>query len=92
MTMRRSARPLAVMISPAQCRAARALLGWPKEWLASEPSVSTRTIAEFEKGASAPRQTKCDALRRALAKAGVEFLDEDLNPRASLLFGDSASG
>ena len=63
-------------ITPAQCRAARALLGWPKEWLTSESSVSTRAIAEFEKGARAPRQAKCDALRRALAKAGVEFLDD----------------
>jgi hypothetical protein len=38
--------PLAAMITPAQCRAARALLGWRKEWLASESSISSRAIAE----------------------------------------------
>ena len=63
-------------ITPAQCRAARALLGWPKEWLASELSVSTGTIAEFEKGRRAPRLVKLDAIRRALGRAGIEFIDD----------------
>ena len=66
---------LAVM-TPAQCRAARALLGWPKEWLASELSVSFGAIADFERGARAPRYVTLVTLRRALAKAGVEFLDD----------------
>jgi hypothetical protein len=61
------------MITPAQCRAARALLDWPKEWLASESGVGSRAIGDFEKGARAPRP---NALRRALEKAGVEFLDD----------------
>jgi predicted transcriptional regulator len=67
------AQPLAVMITPAQCRAARALLGWPREWLASESSVSSGTIAEFEKGGRAPRYATLVTLRRALEKAGVEL-------------------
>jgi hypothetical protein len=64
------------MITPAQCRAARALLDWPKEWLASESGVGSRAIVDFEKGARAPRHATPDALRRALEKAGVEFLDD----------------
>jgi hypothetical protein len=63
------------MITPAQCRAARALLDWPRERLASESRIGLRSIVDFERSARAPRYVTLDALRRALEKAGVEFTD-----------------
>jgi hypothetical protein len=72
------------MITPAQCRAARALLDWPREWLASESGIGPRSIVDFERSARGPRSVTLVALRRALQKAGVEFLDDGqgvrLNP------------
>jgi hypothetical protein len=63
------------MLTPAQCRAARALLDWPREWLSSESGIGPRSIVGFEKGTSAPRSVTVVALRRSLEKAGIEFLD-----------------
>jgi hypothetical protein len=65
------------MITPAQCRAARALLDWPRERLASESRIGLRSIVDFERSARAPRYVTLDALRRALEKAGVEFIAEN---------------
>jgi transcriptional regulator with XRE-family HTH domain len=60
-------------ISAAQCRAARALLDWPRESLASESGVALRTIVDFERGARAPRDATLASLARCLEAAGVEF-------------------
>jgi transcriptional regulator with XRE-family HTH domain len=65
------------MITPAQCRAARALLDWPREWLASESGISASSISDFERNVGAPRNATLNALRRALEKAGIEFIDDD---------------
>jgi hypothetical protein len=63
-----------MVITPAQCRAARALLDWPREWLASESGIGPRCIVDFERGA--PRSVTIVELRRAFEKAGIEFLDD----------------
>lgn len=59
--------------SPAQCRAARALLGWSQEQLSSASKVSKATLANFETGHRSPYQRTLDDIRRALEAAGVEF-------------------
>lgn len=63
-------------ISPAQCRAARALLGWSQDELKERSGVAKVTIADFERGART-RSPYAETLRRliaALAEAGVVFL------------------
>lgn len=65
------------MITPAQCRAARALLDWPREALAEASKVGLRTLIDFERGAREPREITRDALRRAFEAAGVIFIDEN---------------
>ena len=59
------------VISAAQCRAARALLGWSREELASAADVGLRTIVDFERGARDPHQATLAALERAFEIAGV---------------------
>ena len=39
-------------LSPAQCRAARALLNWTQEDLVRNSKVTKKTIADFERGAT----------------------------------------
>jgi transcriptional regulator with XRE-family HTH domain len=65
------------MISSAQCRAARALIGWSQQELAAKAGVGTVAIHQLESGASNPRRSTIDVLRRALEAAGVEFIDEN---------------
>ncbi len=65
------------MLTPAQCRAGRALLDWSREQLVDASMVGLRTVVDFERGAREPRRVTLDALRRALEKAGIEFIAEN---------------
>jgi transcriptional regulator with XRE-family HTH domain len=65
------------MITSAQCRAARGLIGWSQQDLANHAGVGTVAIHQLESGASQPRRATLDVVRRALEAAGVEFIDEN---------------
>ena len=64
------------MITPAQCRAARGLLGWTQKELATRAGVGVVTVREFE-GGSSPRRATIDVIKRALELAEVEFIEEN---------------
>jgi transcriptional regulator with XRE-family HTH domain len=61
------------MLSSAQCRAARALLGWSQDHLAQAAEVSPTTIANFETDKSAPIRSTLKAIQQAFEAAGIEF-------------------
>jgi len=65
------------MVTPEQCRAARALLAWSQQQLASAARVAIVTVQQFEIGRSQPRRATLDVIRRAFEAAGVEFIDEN---------------
>jgi transcriptional regulator with XRE-family HTH domain len=65
------------MITPAQCRAARALISWSQQDLAREARIGIVTVHQLEAGVSQPRRATLDVIRRALESAGVEFIDEN---------------
>jgi predicted transcriptional regulator len=62
-------------LSRAQCRAARALLEWSQEELAQHASVTQKTIADFERGATTPYARTITKIIDALELAGVELLN-----------------
>ena len=66
-------------VSIRQLKAARTLVGWSQEELASASDVSLPTIKRLEaaEGWLGGRQTTADKIRDALEKAGVEFIDEN---------------
>lgn len=64
-------------ISPAQCRAARALLGWGQKDLHENSKVAMKTIADFERGATQPHERTLADVVRCLEKAGIEFIPEN---------------
>jgi transcriptional regulator with XRE-family HTH domain len=61
------------MLTPAQSRAARALVDWSQDKLAGASNLSESTIRDFEKGRRVPATNNLAAIRRALEAAGVEF-------------------
>ncbi|MGA2313459.1 MAG: helix-turn-helix transcriptional regulator [Xanthobacteraceae bacterium] len=65
------------MVTPAQCRAARGLLGWNQQELARRARVGIVTVHQLEAGLSQPRRATLDVIRRAFETAGVEFIDEN---------------
>lgn len=66
---------VAAMITPAQIRAARALIGWKQSDLAAASGVSEISIKNIERGATDPRGSTLSSIQSAFAKAGVVFLD-----------------
>lgn len=65
------------MISAAQCRSARTLLGWSVSKLASAASIAESAIDDFEMERRQPDAATLDALHRVLGDVGVEFLPGD---------------
>lgn len=65
------------IISPSQCRAARAILDISRQQLAELSSVSAPVIGNFETGTVEPRIQSVAQLRLALEAAGIEFIDGD---------------
>lgn len=64
-------------MTPAQCRAARALLDWSQQRLAEAANVGNATIRNFEGGNSTPQAATLAMLRGALETAGVIFVAEN---------------
>ena len=64
------------LISPEQCRMARAGLGLTAGLLAERARVSKVTLSDFEKGKRSPHPRTIAAIRAALETVGVEFIDD----------------
>jgi transcriptional regulator with XRE-family HTH domain len=66
-------------LTSAQIRAARALIRWSAEELARHSAVSVTTIrrAELMPSATALTRANDQAIRRALERAGIEFIDAE---------------
>ena len=61
-------------MTPAQCAAARALLGWNQAQLAESAGVGRQTIVGFERGRRSPNQASMDGIMAALLGSGIEFI------------------
>jgi transcriptional regulator with XRE-family HTH domain len=61
------------MITPAQCRAARALLGWTIRDLAERTGLAASTFSRFEMERNEATVPNRATIERAMKDAGVEF-------------------
>jgi ribosome-binding protein aMBF1 (putative translation factor) len=59
-----------------QCRAARAWLDWSQSDLSKRAKLGLSTVKDFEKGRRTPLPENLAAMRAALEKAGIEFVEE----------------
>lgn len=64
-------------ITPAQCRGARAMLGWTRDDLAEKSRVSAATLADFEAGKRSPYGRTLADVRSALEAGGAIFVPEN---------------
>jgi transcriptional regulator with XRE-family HTH domain len=64
-------------LTPAQCRAARALLDLTQSELADGARLGLSTIVDFERSRRQISDDAIGAIRRALEKFGVDFIDEN---------------
>ncbi len=66
-----------ITILAGQSRAARALLNWSRNDLASRCGVSMAALADFEAGKRQPYERTLADVRQAFEDAGVIFIDEN---------------
>ena len=64
-------------MTPAVCRAARALVDMTQRELAAAADISTQTVADFERGARQPHVNNIKALRKTFEAHGISFTEED---------------
>lgn len=62
------------LVSSAQCRAARALLGWTQATLADRAGVARKTVAHFEIGRRGLMARTRRDIMATLEQAGIEFV------------------
>jgi len=62
------------MVTPREVRAARVFVGWTRQQLADKAVVSLNSVVRLEQGAVDTRSSTVNAVRRALERAGIEFL------------------
>ena len=53
------------------------MLGWSQERLAEASMVALRTLSDFESGSRRPYARTVADIKRALAEAGIIFIEED---------------
>lgn len=72
-------------MTPAQCRAARALLDWSQFDLVEHSGVSAKSITDYERGLTKPYGRTLTALKAAFEAAGIEFINRGVRLRTSPL-------
>jgi DNA-binding transcriptional regulator YiaG len=74
------------LMTPEQCRAARAWLNWPQDALAKAASVGVSTVRDFEAGRREPTRNNLTAMRVALEASGVRFVFDDQGGASGITF------
>lgn len=64
-------------LTPAQCRAARALLNWSQPNLAKRCGMHVQTISAFESETGTPTRRTLTKITDTLEQGGIEFLPND---------------
>jgi transcriptional regulator with XRE-family HTH domain len=65
------------IFTPAQCRAARALLEMTQPQLAKRASLGLSTIVDFERSRRQISDEAIESIRRTLEKSGIQFISEN---------------
>ncbi|HYE70111.1 MAG TPA: helix-turn-helix transcriptional regulator [Aquabacterium sp.] len=65
------------VLTAAQCRKAREMLGWTQAQLAGAAGLSRMTIVAFERGTVIPIRDMLLRIRHALEAEGLEFIEEN---------------
>ncbi len=64
-------------IRSGQIKAARALLDWSQDDLATIAGLSVTTVRNMESGGMSPRSTTANEIRKAIENAGLEFIEPE---------------
>lgn len=66
-----------MQLSADQCRAARSLLNWTQDQLATNANVSRATVVDFESNNRQPIKNNLRSIADCMFAAGIEFIPEE---------------
>jgi len=66
-------------MSPEQCKAARAVIGWTVEQAANQSQVNKSTVIAFENKVNSPQKKTLQRLQQAYESVGVLFTSDGLS-------------
>jgi ribosome-binding protein aMBF1 (putative translation factor) len=69
---------MGVEISPEQCRAARAWLGWSQTELAQRARIGLSSVKDFERGSRRTLPAIKSQMQKVFEEAGVVFMDHGI--------------
>jgi len=72
-------------ITPKQCKAARAFLGWSQQDLADKVRVVQKTITDFEREVRTPQRRIAEDIKTIFVEAGIKFENDNEGQGAKLL-------
>jgi transcriptional regulator with XRE-family HTH domain len=75
-------------ITAHQCRAARSLLNWTQDQLATNAVVSRATIIDFESNTRQPMKNNLRSIADCMFAAGIEFIPEEDGKGVGVRFRD----
>ena len=64
-------------MTPAQCKAARALIGITQAELADGAKLGLSTVVDFERARRLVSPVAVEAIRNALDASGIDFIEEN---------------
>lgn len=79
-------------ILPEQCRAARGLLNWTQDQLASAAGLSRSTIKDFERHRHSLNRSSEQLLVKAFVRGGVLLLNDGAAPGIGVCFRAHVKG
>ena len=75
-------------MSPEQCRAARAWLGWSQQELARRARVGVSTVKDYERGGRRPMTNNLIAMQQAIEEAGIRLTFRNNGTPAGIEIGE----
>ena len=73
------------IITPKQCKSARAYLSWSQQDLADKVRVVQKTITDFERGVTTPQRRIAEDIQTIFQEAGIKFENDDEGQGTKLL-------
>jgi transcriptional regulator with XRE-family HTH domain len=77
------------MITPRQCKAARALLDWTQADLAEKAELTLDTVSRFEQSKSDTRGQAMISMEAAIRQAGIKLLSPEAGEGEGLRFASA---
>jgi ribosome-binding protein aMBF1 (putative translation factor) len=81
-----SSKKIEKTITPKQCKAARAFLGWSQQDLADKVRVVQKRLTDFDREITCPQRRIAEDIKTIFIEAGIKFENDNEGQGAKLIY------